>query len=178
MELVTERLRLRPWQESDAEAFAAMNADPEVMADLGGPLSRRGSDRKLERFSGAYETVGYCRWVIEGREADLDGEFLGYTGAMPADADHPLGPHDDIGWRLRRAVWGRGFAVEGALAALRDMHGRVGRDRVLAYTAPDNHRSQAVMGRLGLQRSAALDFVWAHDDGTPWSGLVWTSTGV
>jgi RimJ/RimL family protein N-acetyltransferase len=50
----TPRIRLRCWRESDREAFSAMNADPEVMLDQGGPLSRDESDAKLDRYAAAF----------------------------------------------------------------------------------------------------------------------------
>jgi RimJ/RimL family protein N-acetyltransferase len=57
----TPRIRLCCWRESDREAFAIMNADPEVMLDQGGPLSREKSDAKLDRYVAAFDRHGFCR---------------------------------------------------------------------------------------------------------------------
>lgn len=151
--------------------FAAMHADPEVMRDLGGPIGRAESEAKLDRYALAYRTHGFCRWAVESRE----GVFVGYTGVMPSRPDHPLGSHADIGWRLARQAWGRGYATEAARAALKDVFTRVGLAEVLAYTAPDNSRSQAVMARLGLQRDPVRDFTADYDGGKRWVGLVWVA---
>jgi RimJ/RimL family protein N-acetyltransferase len=167
----TLRLRLRPWREADRDAFAALNADPEVARDLGGPLSRAASDAKLDRYIAAFAQHGFCRWAIE----DRTGEFLGYAGVMPVRREHPLGPHDEIGWRLNRAAWGHGYASEAARAALDDIFARVGLDEVLSYTALDNLRSQAVMDRLQLKRDPARDFVARYDGHDAWHGLVWVA---
>jgi RimJ/RimL family protein N-acetyltransferase len=167
------RLTLRRWRESDREAFAALNADPEVARDLGGPLDRWQSDAKLDRYVATFERHGFCRWAIE----DSQQLFLGYAGVMPRPTDHPLGPHVDIGWRLARSAWGRGYATEAAAAALLDAFTRVGLGEVLAYTSPNNARSQAVMQRLGLQRDPARDFSHVYD-GKPWHGLVWVARPV
>lgn len=140
------------------------------MRDLGGPLDRRESNRKLERYIAAFETNGYGRWLIE----TLDGEFIGYCGVMPVRDQHPLGPHDEIGWRLCRRAWGKGCATEAARAALVDVFERVRLREVLAYTAPDNLRSQAVMKRLELERDASRDFTLQSDRGI-WRGLVWSA---
>ena len=147
-----------------------MHADPQVMVDYPRPLARAQSDAKLDRYAAAFERLGFCRWALE----TPDGRFVGYTGVMPAREAHPLGPHYELGWRLVRAAWGQGYATEAARAALGDVFQRIGLSEVLAYTAPDNARSQAVMARLGLQRDPERDFT-ASDVETPWTGLVWVA---
>jgi RimJ/RimL family protein N-acetyltransferase len=170
MILKTPRLTLRNWRDTDRGAFAALNADPEVMRDLGGPLERGQSDAKLDRYVAAFERHGFCRWVLE----DSRGLFLGYAGVMPSEPNHPLGPHAEIGWRLVRSAWGHGYATEAARAALVDAFARKGLAEVISYASSDNVRSQAVMGRLGLQRDSSRDFSKPHGDGL-WHGLVWVA---
>jgi RimJ/RimL family protein N-acetyltransferase len=167
----TPRLRLRPWRDADRDAFAALNADPEVARDLGGPLSRAASDAKLGRYIAAFDRHGFCRWAIETRAGDL----VGYAGVMPVGADHPLGPHHEVGWRLKRDAWGHGYATEAARVAIDDIFARVGLPEVLSYTAPDNVRSQAVMERLQLERDPARDFVANYPSVGAWHGLVWVA---
>ncbi len=166
---------MRRWQDADRDAFAEMNADPEVMADLGGPLSRAASDAKLASFDAAFDSHGFGRWLVQGSPGG-EPEFLGYAGIKPHDASHPLGAHNDIGWRLRRRAWGHGFATEAATAALDDAFGRVGLDAVYAYTAADNIRSQRVMARLGLDRAEQLDFTMPDEVLGEWHGLVWVAS--
>jgi RimJ/RimL family protein N-acetyltransferase len=103
----SRRLRLRIWRDSDRDAFAALNADPKVTQDLGGPLDRTASDAKFDRYVAAYEQHGFCRWALER----LDGQFLGYAGVMPSRPGHPLGPHADIGWRLKRDESSLGYSL-------------------------------------------------------------------
>jgi RimJ/RimL family protein N-acetyltransferase len=166
----SDRLRLRAWRDSDRDAFAALNADPEVTQDLGGPLDRAASDAKFDRYGAAFDRHGFCRWAVE----DMNGKFLGYTGLMPSRPGHPLGPHADIGWRLVRSAWGRGYATEAAKASLRDAFERVHLRDALAYTSADNFRSRAVIARLNMQRAASLDY--SEPLGTRmWQGLVWSA---
>ncbi len=75
----TPHLQLRHWRHDDRSAFAAMNADPEVMRDQGGPIDRATSDLKLDRYASAFRERGLGRWVIKKGE-----EFLGYAGIMPS----------------------------------------------------------------------------------------------
>ena len=167
----TERLYLVPWSERHRDPFAAMNADPEVMWDFRRTLSRAESDAKLDRYARAHEEHGLSRWAIE----DRTGVYLGYVGVLPGRADHPLGSHHEIGWRLVHAAWGHGYATEAARAALADAFARNGLAEILAYTAPDNLRSQAVMDRLGLMRDVSRDFRVERDDMEHWTGLVWVA---
>ncbi len=143
-----------------------MHADPAVMVDAPRPLSREKSDRKFDRYVAAFERDGFCQWAIETRA----GDFLGYAGMTWIGGDHPLGAHVGAGWRLVRAAWGQGYATEATAAAFEDAFGRIGLAEVLAYTSPDNTRSQAVMARLGMRRERDLDFI---ADG--WRGLVWSA---
>jgi RimJ/RimL family protein N-acetyltransferase len=163
----TARLRLRCWRDTDRAPLAALLGHPEVMRDLGGPISRAASDAKLDRYAAAFREHRFCRWAVESR----DGVFLGYVGALPQLASHPLGPHIDIGWRLVREAWGQGFASEAAAAALRDVFARIGSSEILAYTGADNARSQAVMHRLRLERDSARDFTSGEGE----RELVWVA---
>lgn len=166
----TERLRLHHWRDDHRAAFAAMHADPLVMADYGGPIDRDASDAKFDRYRDAERQHGVARWAVE----TPDGRFLGYAGVMPRMADdHPLGRHFEVGWRFNPSAWGHGLATESAAAALDHAIGTLGLTRILAYTAPDNLRSQAVMARLGLERRPSLDFTAPGPRGLPWHGLVW-----
>ena len=141
------------------------------MRDAPSPLNRAESDEKFERYAAAFDQHGFTRWALESQ----DGAFLGYCGLMPSRPAHPLGPHADIGWRLARSAWGQGYATEAAAAALTDAFTRCGLKEVLAYTAADNLRSQAVMARLRLRRDPSRDYSEPYGPGL-WHGLVWVAT--
>ena len=170
MVLDTSRLLLRCWRDADHDALAAMHADPEVMYDYGGPISRAESGAKLDRYAAAFHRHGICRWAVEDRIA----HFLGYVGVMPSNPG-PLEPHMEIGWRLKRSAWSHGYATEAAQAALADAFDRVRLNEVLAYTGPANLRSQAVMVRPRLQRDSARDFTSHYGGIGAWRGWVWVA---
>lgn len=166
----TPRLRLHKWGDRHREAFAAMHADPQVMADYGKSFSRLESDEKFERYLAAQRNDEISRWAVE----NLDGTFLGYAGVMPRlSKDHPLGAHFEVGWRFVRSAWGHGYATESTKAALRHAVHEVGLSEILAYTSPDNKRSQAVMAKLNLVRDPVRDFTTVTPRGERWFGMVW-----
>ncbi|MGI9408031.1 MAG: GNAT family N-acetyltransferase [Hyphomicrobiaceae bacterium] len=159
-----------PWRDDHRDAFVALCADADVMADLGGPIGRVAALEKLAGYVASYEQHGVTKWAVE----DLSGTLLGYTGAMPEGPDHPLGDHFEIGWRFLPCSWGKGYASEAARAALTYFFAHNPAVEVLAYTTKENVRSQGVMERLNLTRTPERDFT-APYDGQPWHGLVWVT---
>jgi ribosomal-protein-alanine N-acetyltransferase len=153
--LKTERLILRPWRADDFDAFAAMSADPEVMEFLMAPVDRAASDANAERLKAHIETHGFGFWALE-----IPGvaPFIGFTGLIHVSFDAPFVPAVEIGWRLARAHWGKGYAVEAAKASLEHGFGPLGLEEIVALTVPANIRSQQVMRRIGMTRNEADDF--------------------
>ena len=70
----------------------------------------------------------------------------------------PFAPAVEVGWRLARAYWGRGYATEAARASLDDGFSRLALDRIVSFTVPANRPSLAVMERLGMARVEGGDF--------------------
>lgn len=151
----TDRLLLRPFRDDDREPFAALNADPEVMRYFAKPLDRAESDAFIDRILAHYDRHGFGFWAVE---APGSAEFVGMVGlAVPPFQAH-FTPCVEIGWRLARSEWGKGYATEAAAASLRDGFDRLGLDEIVAFTVPANARSRAVMERIGMTRSADDDF--------------------
>jgi ribosomal-protein-alanine N-acetyltransferase len=147
-ELRTERLLLRAWLPDDRVPFAALNADPEVMEHFPGPMSRSASNALLVKVRAHFAAHGYGLWAVEAPEG-----FVGFTGLQWSDWS---GTRElEIGWRLARSAWGKGYATEAATAALAYGLGVV--PRVVSFTALSNVRSQAVMKRIGLVREREFD---------------------
>jgi RimJ/RimL family protein N-acetyltransferase len=166
-------LNLELWAERHRLPFCHMHEDTQVMADLGGPMEAAQSHEKFNRYANAWAEHGISRWALE----DNAGNFIGYCGVMfRPDIAHPLGPHYEIGWRLYRDAWGKGFAYRSAILALKHAWTSIGPLEILSYTAPDNVRSQKVMSRSGLKRCPTRDFYATYDGfPEPWHGLVWSS---
>jgi ribosomal-protein-alanine N-acetyltransferase len=152
--LSTPRLRLRPWRESDFAAFAALNADPAVMEHFPSIATREESDAMARRIMAKMEARGWGLWAIEV----IGGEpFVGFTGLNVPDFDSTFTPCTEVGWRLARSAWGRGYATEAASAALAFGFGELGLEEIVSFTALTNRRSMAVMERLGMRRDGEFD---------------------
>ncbi|MDQ1744546.1 MAG: hypothetical protein QOE23_2885 [Pseudonocardiales bacterium] len=151
----TERLLMRRWQPSDRAGFAALNADPEVMAHFPAPLDRAASDAFVDRIEAGFEANGFGLWALQRLDT---AEFVGFTGlSVPGFRAH-FTPAVEVGWRLCRAAWGQGFATEAARQALRVGFESFGLAEIVSFTATGNTASRAVMRRLGMVRDPADDF--------------------
>lgn len=150
----SERLLLRPFEERDRAPFAALNADPEVMEHYPAPLNRTESDRMIDAIEAKRARDGFS---VQALEADGLG-FIGYCGLMIPHAGLPFEPCVEIGWRLARRAWGRGFASEAARDALDYGFGALGLAEIVSFTAATNRRSMAVMARIGMARDDDGDF--------------------
>jgi RimJ/RimL family protein N-acetyltransferase len=132
-----------------------MSADPEVMIPLGGVVSESQALAEIARREAVFACFGFGRWVVERR---ADGAFVGVVGLALVHQSLPLPAGFEMGWRLVRDAWGQGFASEAAKASIADAFDRCGLTEVFAFTSLPNLRSQAVMARIGLQRTPTLDF--------------------
>lgn len=152
--LTTSRLRLEPFAETHLDGLNRMNSDPEVMRYLsaGRPETRAETQALIERVVRRWREVGYSWWALIEREG---GELVGAGAVQNLRREATLVPDPacplEIGWRLRRDRWGRGLALEAALAmaafAFEELHA----PELLAVCDPANRASANVMKRLGMQ---------------------------
>ena len=162
MDLTGERLILRQWRDADLEPFARLNDDPVVMEFMPRRLTRDESDAAVARIRAHIEQHGWGLWAVEVRptaEAGAAGvPFAGYVGlAVPGFNAH-FTPAVEIGWRLAKEHWGRGYASEAATACLHFAFEQLRLEEVVSFTVPLNRRSIGVMERIGMTRNPDDDF--------------------
>jgi RimJ/RimL family protein N-acetyltransferase len=157
-ELQTQRLRLRAWLPQDREPFARMNADPAVMEYFPALLSAEETDRLIERITEGFHSRGFGLWALEVPGLTGLASFAGFVGLSVPRFEAPFTPCVEIGWRLSRAHWGKGYATEAARAALRFGFESCRLAEIVSITAPANLRSRRVMEKLGMTRDPAEDF--------------------
>ena len=145
---------MRRWRDSDRAPFAALNADPEVMRYFPAPQDRAESDRSIDRFEQRFDQQGFGLWALE---VLATGDFIGFTGLNPMPDGVPGAGDQEVGWRLARHAWHRGYATEAARAALDVGLIRLGLPVIWSMTAVLNAPSQRVMQRLGMVRCGVFD---------------------
>lgn len=155
IELCTPRLLLRPWRHADLDPFAALNADPRVMEYLPDVLDRAASDDLASRIMDAVEREGWGLWAVD---VAATGAFVGFTGLSRTTFEAAFTPAVEVGWRLAHHAWGHGYATEAAAAALGFAFDDLGLDEIVSFTSTGNHRSRAVMQRLGMTHDPLEDF--------------------
>ncbi len=148
-----ETIVLRQWEDSDLDAFAAMNRDPEVMRYFPEPLTREQSEASLNRQRALIAERGWGYWVV-----DVDGAFAGFTGLAVPRFEAPFTPCVEIGWRIRREFWGRSIAYRAALLALEYGFNALKLPEIVSFTATVNVRSRRLMERLGFIHDPSNDF--------------------
>jgi len=148
-ELETERLRLTAWSRDDGEALAAINAHPDVLRHVP-PVDRAGSFALAERLAAHWTALRFGLWALRERGRD---DVIGFAGlSIPVHVPEVF-PSVEVGWRLRRDAWGRGFATEAGRAALEHGFAALGLREVVCLVHSGNARSLATAARLGLEES-------------------------
>jgi RimJ/RimL family protein N-acetyltransferase len=154
-QIETDRLILRRWRPDDFPAFAAMNADARVCEFLTGTLNEEQSKAFADRIQQHFATYGFGLWATEVKGG---APCIGYVGLSVPRFDAHFMPCVEIGWRLAHEHWGKGYATEGAKAALRHGFDILKLTQIVSFTVPDNIRSRAVMEKIGMTRDPADDF--------------------
>lgn len=146
--ILTDRLTLAPWTEADLPDVAALNADPEVMRHFPSVLTPAETAEHVGRWADRLARSGFGMLCARERAG---GAFVGIIGAqwIPYEAD--FGPAVEIGWRLARRHWGKGYATEGGAASAARVFALTDQPRVIAVTTLPNTASMAVMRRIGMR---------------------------
>jgi RimJ/RimL family protein N-acetyltransferase len=164
--LTTRRLRLRAFRAGDLDAYAAMQANPEVMRYL---VTGRTSTpvevwRTMATSLGHWALRGFGMWACE----KIDGSvFIGSVGIF-----QPLDwPEPEIAYSLDRPFWRQGFATEAAAASLDWLFRHFQLPRAASFIRPENHASKRVAERIGAVCEGTLELRgsiyehWVHFPG-------------
>ncbi|GAA4296758.1 GNAT family N-acetyltransferase [Aestuariibaculum suncheonense] len=147
----SRRLGFRNWMTSDLNEFAKMNADKEVMKHFPKTLTTNETSAFIERLQNHFITHGFNYFAVEILET---GEFIGFIGLANKIFESNFTPAVDIGWRLKKSAWGRGYATEGAKRCLKFAFDDLDLDRIIATCTKQNVNSEQVMKKIGMKKIA------------------------
>ena len=144
------RLGFRRWQPADLQPMAALNTDPEVMRYFPALQSEAETAAFISRMDSLMDEKGYCYYAVDNLD---NGAFIGFTGFATKSFPANFTPCIDIGWRLARAAWGRGFATEAAKACLHYGWDVLGLTTIYAIAPEVNTPSIRIMEKIGMQHT-------------------------
>ena len=151
----TNRLVLRQWSSKDLEPNASMNQDPRVREYFPNILTKEESDHFVSLMANHIEKLGWGFWAVSLIDTS---EFIGFIGLEDVYFKAHFTPAVEIGWRLAYKYWGKGYATEGARAALKYGFEVLGLDQIVSFTTVENLRSRNVMEKIGMHHSVQDDF--------------------
>lgn len=150
----SERLGFRNWTMEDLSVFAEINADTEVMEHFPKPLTKKETAEFIERLRNHYKKNGYNYFATE---VLASGELIGFIGLAFQDYKTEFNPATDIGWRLKKSTWGKGYATEGAKRCLEFAFEDLCLKRVISTCTIHNTKSENVMKKIGMIKKGEFD---------------------
>lgn len=151
----TERLICRRWNAEDIDKFAALCSDRKVMEYFPSTLTFAQCEEVLQKILQKQHKTGFCFPPCQEKSS---GNFIGFCGLNQFDFETPFAHHTEIGWRLATPFWGKGYASEAASAWLEFGFNHLPDDHIVSFAVTANHRSFAVMHRIGLKPRPDWDF--------------------
>ncbi|WP_039041586.1 GNAT family N-acetyltransferase [Sporosarcina sp. ZBG7A] len=145
--LETARLILRDWKETDLEPFRRLNEDEEVMTYFPASLTYEETNAFYQAIISEIKECGFGLYAVEEK---TNKEFIGLIGFHRATFDADFTPCIEIGWRLKKEAWGKGYATEGAAACLEYGFTELNFTDVYSFTADINQPSKNVMRKIGM----------------------------
>ncbi|OLB80026.1 MAG: GNAT family N-acetyltransferase [Actinobacteria bacterium 13_2_20CM_2_71_6] len=157
--LETDRLILRRFTQADVDNLVDLDSDPDVMRFLTGgrPTPRHVVENELlPRLFAEYNSfAGSGRWAAVEKST---GEFVGWFALRPPEGSS--GEVVELGYRLRKPFWGKGYGTEGSRALIRRGFTEFGVRRVYAETMAVNLASRRVLEKAGLKLVRTFHLTW------------------
>jgi len=159
----TDRLILRDIEETDVEGIFALDSDPEVHTFLGTqPIKTLDQAREIIQYiRKQYEENGIGRWAIVDKQSN---DFVGWTGLKYEQLVRKEFDYYDIGYRLRRAYWGKGIATETALESLKYGFEKLNLKEICGAAAIAHQASNHILQKIGLRFVETFEFEGTLDN--------------
>jgi RimJ/RimL family protein N-acetyltransferase len=144
----SERLAFRNWIDSDLIAMHSVNSDPEVMHYFPAVKTKEETLAFIERMQSQFAERKYCYFPVVLKASQ---EVIGFIGLAYQTFVAPFNPSVDIGWRLSKRHWGKGYATEGAKACLKYAFEELKIEGIISIASTINVPSLKVMEKIGMK---------------------------
>ncbi len=150
----SERLGFRSWENEDLEEFAKLNSDEDVMEHFPKTLSNKEVVELIVKLKDHFVENGFTYYAVDILETN---EFIGMIGLAAQKYITKFTPAIDIGWRLKRSAWGKGYATEGAKRCLDYGFSELGLNKIVSVTTIKNTKSENVMKKIGMTKKGEFN---------------------
>ena len=141
----SQRLGFRNWEESDFKKMAEINSDKEVMKFFPKILSETETVLFIEKMQQQFIEKQFCYFAVDTLK---NNEFIGFIGLSEQNYKTDFTPCIDIGWRLHKKAWNKGFATEGAKKCLEYAFTHLNLDEIYAIAPKINVVSEIIMKKI------------------------------
>ncbi len=145
----SERLGFREWTLDDLELLTEINNDDDVMEFFPFKPSKQETKAFIVRMQEMFAEKGFCYFPVDLLE---NGECIGFIGLCEQTYLKDLDVFIDIGWRLKKSIWNKGYATEGAKACLDFGFQQMGLNKIYSVAPEINLKSELIMKKIGMQR--------------------------
>jgi RimJ/RimL family protein N-acetyltransferase len=145
----SDRLGFRNWNLTDIDKMHEINSDEEVMRFFPTIPTKKQTTEFVERMKKQFESKGFCYFAVDKLE---DNEFVGFIGLSEQTYEADFTPCIDIGWRIKRNEWNKGYATEGAKECLKYALNDLKLENVYSIAPKINIKSEHIMIKIGMKK--------------------------
>lgn len=158
----SERLGFRNWMVSDINKLDKINTDKKVMEFFPKTYSEKETLLFIERMQSQYAKKGFCYFAVDKLE---NGNFIGFIGLSEQTFKSDFTPCIDIGWRIDKEEWNKGFATEGALQCLSFAKNVLLLSKISSIASIINIKSEHIMKKIEMQKIKTFEHpLLTHDE--------------
>lgn len=150
----SNRLGFRNWNEDDLFPFSSMNNDPLVMEFFPRTLTKNETKNFIEKISEHFNNNGYGLYAVDKLESSV---FISFIGFMIPGFEAHFTPCVEIGWRIKKEEWNKGYATEGAKRCIKFGFEKLSFSEIYSFSSKLNLKSERVMIKIGMKKIGGFD---------------------
>lgn len=150
----SKRLGFRKWESRDLEPFSKMNGDPEVMEFFLRTWTVADTKSFMQRMNDHFDRHGFTFYAVDKLE---NRELVGMIGFKITGFKARFTPCVEIGWRIKKEEWNKGYATEGAKRCLSYGFEELNFSEVYSFTSLTNLKSERIMQKIGMRKTGVFE---------------------